>query len=62
MRLLFSALSADLLGDLRDLRLCFPQFGQNPKTQRPLRGPAEFAEKRYLATRFTFCQQPPLEY
>jgi hypothetical protein len=55
-RLLFSALSADLLGDLRDLSLCFLESGQNPKTQRPPRTPAEFAEKRYLATRFTFCQ------
>ena len=56
--LLFSALSANLLGDLRDLSLCFPKPDQNPKTQRPPRTPAEFAEKSYLTTRFTFCQQP----
>jgi len=42
---LFSALSADLLSDLRDLRLCFSQSGRNPKTQRPPRTPAECAEK-----------------
>ena len=46
--MLFSALSANLLGDLRDLSLCFPKPDQNPKTQRPPRTPAEFAEKSYL--------------
>jgi len=43
--LLFSALSADLLGDLRDLRLCFPQPGRNPKTQRPPRTPPSARRK-----------------
>jgi hypothetical protein len=47
----FSALLAVVLGDLRDLSLCFPQSVQNPKTQRPPRASAEFAEKNYLAIR-----------
>jgi hypothetical protein len=41
----FSALSATVLSDLCDLRLCSCRIPQNPKPQRSLRTAAECAEK-----------------